>query len=726
MAIRIDKKKNIFYLETPNTSYIFGLEYGKLIHMHWGKRADFVPSAKNAVKFEGSGFSACDEGYYGVSSNELPIEFPTHGSTDYRYPAFHAMYEDGSTVTQFKYMGYDISKGKPKLEGLPSTYVNDESEADTLTITLKDELKGITAYLRYTAFNNVDAITKSVVIENDGSESIKLLRVMSSVVDFPDMDYDILNLHGTWAKERMIEKVPLMHGSQSVYSNRGSSSHHENPFIALLSKNATETSGDVYGTNLVYSGNFLAGAEVSPIDTTRMFIGLNPFNTGWLLKPGESFTAPEAVLAYSPCGLGGMSRIYHDLYRNNLCRGKYKNAERPVLINNWEATYFDFNEEKIVEIAKKAKDIGVEMFVLDDGWFGKRNDDHSSLGDWFVNKEKLPNGISGLSEKIEALGLKFGLWFEPEMISPVSELYDKHPDWCLHIDGRYRSESRQQLILDYSRKDVCDYITDTLSGIFSSAKISYVKWDMNRNMTEIGSAKLPPERQRETAHRYMLGLYHVLETLTSRFENILFESCSGGGGRFDPGMLYYMPQTWTSDNTDAIERCYIQYGTSVVYPQITMGAHVSAVPNHQVGRSTPMKTRCDIAMMGQFGFELDLNKLSAEEIETAKESIKTFKKLRPTVQFGDMYRLLSPFETRFAAWEFVSKDRNDVVLISCTSLIQMHERKLYKFMGLDENAMYVCEQTGEKYSGNALMNMGIFTSQTKDFETEVLTFHKEK
>lgn len=724
MAIRFDKETNVFYLETPNTSYIFGLKYGKLLHIHWGKKADFVPSANMAVKNPILGFSANDIPEEALSTNNIASEFPTYNA-DYRYPAFHAMYEDGTTVTELEYIGHEIIKGKPGLKGLPSTYTNSVDEADTLRITLKDNLKGVIVHLNYTVFNKTDAITRSVEVENGGDEKIKLLRIMSAAVDFPDMDYEILNLHGTWAKERMIERVPLMHGTQSVCSNRGASSHSENPFIALLSKNATETAGNAYGASFVYSGNFLAGAEVSPNDAARLFIGLNPFNSGWLLEPGESFTAPEAVLVYSSDGIGGMSRIYHDLYRNNLCRGKYKNAERPILINNWEATYFDFNEEKLVNIAKKAKEIGVELFVLDDGWFGKRNDDCSSLGDWFVNEEKLPNGISGLSEKIDALGMKFGLWFEPEMISPVSELYEKHSDWCLHVKGRNRSEGRQQLILDYSRPEVCDYIIDTLSKIFSSAKISYVKWDMNRNMTEIGSAELPPERQRETAHRYMLGLYRVFETLTSRFENILFEGCSGGGGRFDPGMLYYMPQIWTSDNSDAVERCFIQYGTSVVYPSVTMGAHVSAVPNHQIGRTTPMKTRCDVAMMGQFGFELDLNKLTDEELETAKESIKLFKKLRPTVQNGDMYRLLSPFDTRFAAWEFVSKDKTEAVVISCSTLVHVYSRKIYKLQGLEDNAIYVCEQTGEKYSGNALMNIGMFTSQTKDFETEILTFYKE-
>ena len=404
-------------------------------------------------------------------------------------------------------------------------------------------------------------------------------------------------------------------------STRGASSHQHNPFIALLRKDTTEDNGEVYGFNFVYSGNFLAQAEVDQFNNTRVTMGINPFDFSWKLDAGESFQTPEAVMVYSSEGLGDMSRTYHELYRTRLVRGTYRDKERPILVNNWEATYFDFNEEKILEIAKAGSELGIELFVLDDGWFGKRDDDRSSLGDWFVDHNKLPNGLGSLASNVKEMGLEFGLWFEPEMISVDSDLYREHPDWCLHVPGRSQSESRNQLVLDFSREDVCVEITKRVCDILASAPISYVKWDMNRHMTEIGSALLPADRQRETAHRYMLGLYKVMENITSSFPDVLFESCSGGGGRFDPGILYYMPQTWTSDNTDAVSRLKIQYGTSLVYPIVSMGAHVSAVPNHQVHRSTSMEMRGDVAMSGNLGYELDLTKLSNEEKEIVKQQV---------------------------------------------------------------------------------------------------------
>ncbi|MBC2478280.1 alpha-galactosidase, partial [Clostridium beijerinckii] len=473
---------------------------------------------------------------------------------------------------------------------------------------------------------------------NCGKEDLKLQRALSMSIDFNNSNYDFLHLHGAWARERHMERTPLLIGTQSIESRRGSSSHNQNPFIALLSKDATEEHGDVYGFSLVYSGSFLAQAEVDQFETTRISMGINPFDFSWLLKPKESFQTPEVVMVYSSQGLGEMSRTYHRLYRKRLCRGVYRDKTRPILVNNWEATYFDFNAEKIESIGKAAKELGIELFVLDDGWFGKRNGDESSLGDWVVDKNKLPNGLEDLANRINNLDLQFGLWFEPEMVSPDSDLYRAHPDWCLHVPGRYRTQGRNQLVLDLSREDVCDYIIDSLSKILNSVNISYIKWDMNRNMTEIASALLPPERQRETAHRYMLGLYKIYEKLTTAFPNILFEGCSGGGGRFDAGILYYMPQIWTSDDTDAVERLKIQYGTSIVYPISTMGAHVSAVPNHQVHRNTSLKMRGDVAMLGNFGYELDLTNFNDEEIETVKKQVETYKELRELIQFGDMYR----------------------------------------------------------------------------------------
>jgi alpha-galactosidase len=457
----------------------------------------------------------------------------------------------------------------------------------------------------------------------------------------------------------------------------------------------------------VYSGNFLAQVEVDQFRTARVSMGINPFDFTWLLESGESFQTPEVVMVYSDQGLNGMSQTYHELYRTRLARGSFRDRERPILINNWEATYFDFNEEKIMNIARTAAELGIELFVLDDGWFGERDDDRRSLGDWTVNRRKLPNGLDGLAKQVNELGLQFGLWIEPEMVSPNSELYRKHPDWCLHVPNRPRSEGRNQLVLDYSRQDVCDYMIETISNVLASAPITYVKWDMNRHMTEVGSAALPPERQRETAHRYMLGLYRVMEEITSRFPHILFESCSGGGGRFDPGILYYMPQTWTSDNTDAVSRLKIQYGTSLVYPISVMGAHVSAVPNHQVGRMTSLTMRGHVSMSGNFGYELDITKLTETEKQIIKEQVAFYKDVRRLVQFGTFYRLLSPFEGNEAAWMFVSEDQSEALVAYFRVLAEANAPLSYlRLKGLDPNQDYEIEGLGV-YGGDELMYAGV-------------------
>lgn len=726
MPIIYDESKKIFYMHTKNTSYIAGFVSKYFVHAYWGKRVNEIPSVEAAAPYCPRGsFSACgDKNEPYISADTLPLEFPVYGNPDLRSPAFHAEYYDGSSVTELCYASHKIINGKPKLEGLPSAFAG-ENEAQTLEVCLHDEKTDIDVYLTYTVFEEKDAITRSVKVENNGKSVVNISKILSASVDFYSADFDMISLPGAWGRERRVQRTPLSRGAMIVDSKRGASSHQMNPFIALADKKTTENSGDIYGMNFVYSGNFTAGTEVDQYGMARMFMGLNPFDFNWRLESGETFTAPEVVMVYSNSGIGGMSRIYHNLYRNNLCRGKYAKTPRPVLINNWEATYFDFNEEKIVNIAKKAKEIGVELMVLDDGWFGSRNNDKSSLGDWFVNETKLPNGISGLAEKIEALGMKFGLWFEPEMISPVSRLYEMHPDWCLHVPGRARSEGRNQLVLDYSNKDVCDYIINTVGEILRNAKISYVKWDMNRHMTEIGSAYLPAERQRETAHRYMLGLYYVLETLVTEFDTVLFESCSGGGGRFDPGMLYYMPQTWTSDNSDAIERLYIQYGTSIAYPAITMGAHVSAVPNHQVHRVTPIEIRGDVAAMGQFGFELDLNRLNADELQKAKECVEQYKNLRNIVHFGDMYRLASPFESNHAVWQFISEDKNSVAFFCFNILAEVNGKYWFiKAENLDPESMYKEKECGIELSGAALMNIGLPIMSESDFGSRVYLFEK--
>lgn len=710
MSISYNEENKIFHLQAGNTSYAMQIyKDGYLAHLYWGKRVKNINSDNIMMLKERTSFSANpDINDKTFSLDTLPQEYPAYGNTDFRTPAYQFQLENGTTITDLRYKSHRIFKGKPKLQGLPATYVENEDEAETLEIVLFDNLIGLKVVLLYTAFEDFNAITRSVRFINEGKENLKLLRGLSMSVDFARDDFDFMHLFGSWARERHIVREPLRPGIQAIDSRRGASSHEHNPFVALLSKDCTEEYGEIYGVNLVYSGNFLAQAEINMYKTTRLSIGINPFDFSWLLNKGESFQTPEAVMVYSSNGIGEMSRTYHKLYRTRLCRGKFRDKTRPVLVNNWEATYFNFNAEKIENIAKDAKELGIELFVLDDGWFGHRNDDTSSLGDWVVDKNKLPNGLEDLSNRVHNLGLQFGLWFEPEMISPDSDLYRKHPDWCLHVPNRPRSTARSQLILDLSREDVCDYIINAVSSILKTVPINYVKWDMNRNMTEIGSANLPPERQRETAHRYMLGLYKVMDVITSSFPDVLFEGCSGGGGRFDAGILYYMPQIWTSDDTDAVERLKIQYGTSIVYPVSTIGAHVSAVPNHQVFRNTSLKMRGYVAMSGNFGYELDLTKFTDEEKKEVKEQIAMYKELREFIQFGDMYRLKSPFEGNETAWIFVSEDKENAFAAYFKILAEPNApvRRL-TLRGLDPNKNYVIEGKDGIYGGDELMNIGV-------------------
>jgi alpha-galactosidase len=710
MGIAYNEQNKVFHLKAGNTSYAMQVYKDKyLAHLYWGKAVRSINPEELIVLKGRTSFSANpDINERRFSLDTLSQEYPAYGNSDFRTPAYQFQLENGTTITDLQYEYHRIFKGKPALEGLPSTYTESDEEAETLEITLVDALIGLKVLLSYTVFENFDAIIRSVRFVNDGKESLKLLRGLSMSVDFLRNDFDFMHLYGSWARERHIVREPLRPGIQSIESRRGASSHEHNPFAALLSKDCTEEQGEAYGINLVYSGSFLAQAEINMYKTTRLSIGINPFDFSWLLEPGQSFQTPEAVMVYSSSGIGGMSRTYHKLYGTRLCRGKFRDKTRPVLVNNWEATYFDFNADKIESIAKEAKELGIELFVLDDGWFGHRNDDTTSLGDWFVDRNKLPEGLGDLASRVNKLGLQFGLWFEPEMVSPDSELYRKHPDWCIHVPNRPLSTARVQLILDLSREEVCDYIIKALSDILGTVPISYVKWDMNRNMTEIGSATLPAERQRETAHRYMLGLYKVMDKITSRFPEVLFEGCSGGGGRFDAGILYYMPQIWTSDDSDAVERLKIQYGTSIVYPVSAMGAHVSAVPNHQVNRNTPLKMRGDVAMSGNFGYELDLTKLSKKEKEEIKAQIALYKELRQFIQFGDMYRLLSPFEGNETAWIFVSEDKSEAFAAYFKVLAEPDApiRRLV-LRGLDPKKEYVVEGKQGVYGGDELMSIGI-------------------
>ena len=729
MAIYFDEKNKVFNLQTKNTSYIFAVIQDKyLFHMHYGKKVSSVCNVEEYARQFNMNYATEDSTSNGVIGDYLPQEFSTFGSADYRKPTFHAQYENGGTVSKFSYKGYKIYGGKPALSGLPATYAESDSEATTLEIYLKDEYSGLEATLLYTVFEEIDAIARSIQYKNSGKAPVHLKSVLSMSVDFVDKDFDFVHLPGSWARERMIEKIPLGHAKIEMGSNRGTTSHIRNNFYALSRKNATEDAGDVYGFSLVYSGNFEAGVDVCGQSTARAYIGISSFDFDWTLNEGDTFQTPEAVMVYSDEGFGKMSRIYHKLYRTRLCRGKYRDEERPVLINNWEATYFDFNEEKILKIAEKAKSAGIDLMVLDDGWFGKRNSDNCSLGDWVEDKNKLPDGMGGLAKKVNDMGMKFGLWFEPEMISEDSDLYRAHPDWHIHVSGRPCSLGRRQMVLDLSRKDVCDYIISAVSAMLKKANISYVKWDMNRYISEFGSSKLPADRQGEFAHRYVLGLYHVLEELTKAFPDVLIEGCSGGGGRFDPGMLYYSPQIWTSDDTDAIERMYIQHGTSLVYPSMSMGAHVSAVPNHQVRRVTPISLRGNVAMAGQFGYELDLNKLPEEEFEEVKHQVAFYKSIRETVHQGDMYRIRSPFDydAQATSWEFISGDKKQAVLFYYT----MHGKAnptidFVKLRGLDDTAVYVDAESGKEYTGDFLKNIGIPFKNSHDYESKVIVFNKK-
>ena len=719
----------IFRLETKKTSYVLGVfKSGLLMHLYWGKKISQTNDWEQYFSVMTKTLSPQEFDNLGYSTNVARMEFPTHGSADLRTPAFECTFSDGTAIPQLRYLEHKIISGKPALKGLPSAYCEDGDKVETLEITLKDLKYDLYVILSYSVFEDYDVITRSVRVENKG-EKVKINGIMSASVDIPEgLDFDFLHLDGCWARERHPARTPVFCGTQTVDSKNGASSHYHNPFICFPEHNADESNGRVYSMGLVYSGEFLGGAQVDNYDTLRAFIGVNKFGFGYTLEQGEVFQAPEALLVYSDNGLGEMSRIWHKMIRERICRSKFRDVERYALINNWEATYFNFTVEKLTAIADKAAEIGLDLLVLDDGWFGLRNSDTTGLGDWFVNTDKLPCGLDGLANEINKRGLKFGLWFEPEMISPEGcKLYEQHPDWALHIDGRQSSLGRNQLTLDLSRDDVCDYIIESVGNILNSANIEYVKWDMNRYMTEFGSALLPAERQCEVKYRYILGLYKILDALTARFPNVLFESCASGGGRFDMGMLYYMPQTWTSDDTDAIERLHIQHGTSLCYPYSTMGAHVSVCPNHQVGRTTPIKMRGNVALPGQFGFELDLAKMSDEDIESAKELVKTYRELGPVFHRGDLYRIDSPENGKFTSMNFVSEDKQTVVL--CRYVMKTSPSGVYKYTklgGLQADATYIDRAPGKEYSGSVLMNIGVQWAYGRDYESEIKVFDLKK
>lgn len=714
MPIQFHDSTGTFHIYNNQVSYIICImENGQLENLYYGKaikdREDFGYLHEEIQR---SLMSVCVPEPGLLSMNYTRQEYPVYGTGDYRSPALTIRQENGSEIVDFKYASHRIFDGKASLNGLPAVYVENDQEAQTLEIMLHDFVMDTNLILSYTIFENCPVITRNTRIAHKGNQKIRLENAMSVCVEFPDMNYEMVHLSGAWARERYIKKRKLEMGIQSVQSLAGTaSSSEQNPFLALKRPDATEDRGDVYGFSFVYSGNFLAQVEVSTYEMTRVLMGINPLGFSWELGKGETFQTPEVVMVYSDQGMNGMSQTYHRLYRSRLMRGQWRDKPRPILLNNWEATYFDFTEEKILHIAQKAKEAGIELFVLDDGWFGTRNDDYQGLGDWFANKDKLPDGIAGLSRKIEEMGLKFGLWVELEMVNKNSECYRKHPDWLISVPDRFESHSRHQHVLDFSRPDVVDYIYEAISKVIEESRISYIKWDMNRYMTEPFSKGASAAEQGKTMHRYILGVYELYSRLTNRFPEILFESCASGGARFDPGMLYFAPQTWTSDNTDAVEREKIQYGTSLVYPVVSMGSHVSAVPNHQMNRITSLETRANVAYFGTFGYELDLNTLDEAEIQEVKRQVEFMKENRSLLQMdGDFYRILNPFEGNEAAWIVVSRDKKRAIAGFYERLNKVNAAWFrLRFKGLDENLLYRVKwkENSKEFYGSELMYAGL-------------------
>lgn len=708
MGILFSQEHKVFQITTQNTEYCIGIADDRYIgHIYYGKRLDdlrcgylmrtkeppFVPSANRRDK--------------GPFMDVFPFEYPTWGVGDYRESCLKVRTDKGACGCELHYVDHRITEGKPKLPGLPATFEGPGAgKGQTLEIFCRDSVIGLKVVLRYSVFADSDALIRSVSLENESQSPLHIEKVLSACLDMDGEGMERLTLNGSWCRERRMERSPIAHGKQAVSSLRGESSHQEHPFLAVMEPGANQDQGQVYAMNFVYSGNFLAQTEKSQFDSLRVVMGIHPEGFEWVLDPGESFTAPEVVCVYSDQGLGRMSLIFHDLYRNHLIRSPYLHQKRPVLINNWEATYFDFDSDKLLAIAREAKKSGIEMLVMDDGWFGNRKDDYRALGDWYVNEEKLGESLDGLVKKINELGLKFGIWFEPEGINEDSDLFRAHPDWALTIPGRDPMRSRNQLLLDFSRKEVVDHVFEQMCRVLDQGNIEYVKWDLNRSLSDCFSRNTAD--QGRVQYDYMIGLYDFLERLLQRYPDLLLEGCSGGGGRFDAGMLYYSPQIWCSDNSDAIERVSIQYGTSFGYPVLTMGAHVSAVPNHQTGRVTPFHTRGVVAMSGAFGYELDPKKLSEEEKQAIREQIREYKQYGSLMQKGLYYRLTNPAKEEVGAWEFVSQD-GDEALVSAV-MLKVHGNMPVSYIrlkGLKPDSLYREQKSGKVYPSDALMEMGI-------------------
>lgn len=706
MAIDFEKNKRIFSLHTKNTTYQFMVDpYGYLIHLYYGKHTDshmdYIITHFDRG-FSGNPYDAAGDRTY--SLDVLPQEFPTLGTGDYRNTALVIQNADGSMDCDLRYQRYAIAMGKYRLDKLPAVYADEN--AQTLDIVLKDARTGIEVTLRYGVIEACDVITRSVIVKNTGNEAASINRIYSACLDFLYGKKDCISFYGRHAMERNFQRKEIEHGTFSIGSHRGTSSHQYNPMIIIADKETTETSGDAYAMSFVYSGGFDAKLEKDQFNQIRALMGVSDEMFSYPLQANEVFTAPEVVLSYSPNGLSELSQNLHHCIREHICRGTYKNKTRPVLVNSWEAAYFDFDGKVLCALADKAAELGVEMLVMDDGWFGKRNDDNSSLGDWIVNEEKLGCSLKELADRIHAKGLQFGIWMEPEMVSEKSELYKKNPHWAMKIPGKNPVRSRNQLVLDFANPAVVDYIYDSVSKVLRQANINYVKWDMNRSLHDVFSSAT--SYQGKVLFDYVLGLYDLLERLTTEFPAILWEGCSGGGGRFDMGMLYYTPQIWCSDNTDAIDRTRIQYGTSFGYPLSTMASHVSAVPNHQTGRTTNIDTRGIVAMTGAFGYELDLNKLSCEDQQQIKTQIKKYHEVAALVSTGDYYRLSNPFQDEYGAWIVVDSGKESALL--SVVMLETHGNMpvtYVKLTGLQPEYVYQDRDTGMQYTGLTLMESGL-------------------
>ncbi len=709
MAIQIDAEKKIFTLETDHTMYQMQADaYGVLRHLWYGAKTGCDMSYLQDypdVGFSGNIYAAGNDRTYSLDT--LPLEYAGAGVGDFRMPAVAAVHADGSSALDLRYYSHTVKPGKYGIEGLPAVYAA-EDEAETLEVVLRDTASAVEVTLLYAVLPALDLVTRCARIHNLGETPVTLTKAASLCLDISRGSWEWVHFHGRHAMERQMDRRLLFHGIQEIGSTRGTSSHHQNPTVLLCTPDCTETAGACIGAALVYSGSHQTRLECDQLGQVRMVMGIHPDLFRWELKAGETFSTPEVMLSYSDTGLETLSHHFHQAIREHICRGKYQLAERPVLINNWEATYFGFDTEKILHIAEEAARLGVDMLVLDDGWFGKRDDDCSGLGDWFVNETKLSGGLHDLVEKIKGMGMRFGIWFEPEMISEDSDLYRKHPDWAIRIPDRAPMRSRYQLVLDMANPEVQEYLFRVMSDVLHSADISYVKWDMNRSISDWYTRTLPADRQGEMPHRYVLGLYALLERLTAAFPDVLFEGCSGGGGRFDAGMLYYCPQIWCSDDTDAYERTKIQYGTSFFYPVSAVGSHVSTVPNHQTGRITPFETRGTVAMAGSFGYELDLNLLSDGEKQEVAEQIRQFKTYGPLIHNGKYYRLTNPMAEDAALWEFAAQDGSEVLVQGMLFHAEANVlRRTVQLRGLDAEKRYRLDGTEQVYTGAALMAGGV-------------------